>query len=169
MLVNQVVIAGEVLSANECNGLYELKMKVERPSGEVDEIDILSHDKLFGFCRVYGEVRSRQEHGLRPYVFAEELEKSDEEYINEGIIEGYICQKPFYKKLRTREVTAFMIAVDGKRTYYIPAVCWGKTARRVRDYEEGRKVVIKGRCQTRHYLKGSEDKLAREISAYDVI
>lgn len=103
------------------------------------------------------------------YVFADRIEPCEEYFENECVVEGYICQVPYYKRLRTREATAFMIAVEGKRTYYIPIVCWGRVARKVADFSEGKKVVIKGRCQVRHYLKEGNTRCAREISAYEVI
>lgn len=169
MDINAVVLAGEVTSVRECDGMYVHLLEVERPSGECDSIEVLSEERVSGFVRVYGEARSRQSKGLKPYVFADRIEPCEEYFENECVVEGYICQVPYYKRLRTREATAFMIAVEGKRTYYIPIVCWGRVARKVADFSEGKKVVIKGRCQVRHYLKEGNTRCAREISAYEVI
>lgn len=168
MDINAVVLAGEVISVRESDGMYVHLLEVERPSGECDIIEIVSEEKVKGFIRVYGEARSRQAKGLKPYVFADRIEPC-EHFENECVVEGYICQVPHYKKLRTREVTALMIAVEGRRMYYIPVVCWGRTARRLANYEEGKKIIVKGRCQTRNYLKEGKIKTAKEISAYDII
>ena len=169
MDINDVAITGEVISARKCNEMCELVVEVERPSGEKDLIEVLSKETAEGFVRICGEVRSRQNKGLSPYIYADYIMPIEEMYSNECVVEGHICQKPYYKKLRTREVTAFMVAIEGCRLYYVPVVCWGRTARRIAGYHEGDKVVIKGRCQTRNYIKGKEIKMAKEISAYEIM
>lgn len=169
MDINVVVLTGEVISVRESNGMYVHELEIERPSGECDIIEVLSEDKADGFIRINGEARSRQSRGLKPYVFADRIEPCEEQFENECILEGFICQVPYYKKLRTREVTAFMIALEGKRMYYIPIVCWGRVARKVANFEKGRKVVIKGRCQTRTYNKNGCIKEAKEVSAYEIM
>ena len=86
------------------NGIYQEKKK------RFNEGEKLS---------VYGTVRSRREgKELQLYVYADEIEKHSGPDINEVMLEGYVCSDPYFKEVKNRKLTQFLICSENKRKLY---------------------------------------------------
>ena len=87
------------------------------------------------------------------------------------MLTGYICKRPMIRTTPSgKQVCDLLIACNfGKdRTAYIPAVAWGKYARRSGKYLVGTEVLIDGRLQSRKYNKIIDSGISIEKTAYEL-
>lgn len=188
---NNVVLAGRIAGEFKLNHemfgekFYIADLEAERESGVSDFVPIMVSDRLVDVKRewsgkyvsVNGQFRSfnRHEgdnHKLVLSVFVEEMEILEGEK-NENVItlDGFICREPVYRTTPLgREITDILLAVN--RSYgksdYIPCICWGRNARFVSMLNVGTRLQIKGRIQSRNYIKRLPDGLEEERVAYEV-
>lgn len=173
MNINRVELWGKLKKAEKIvtrqgDEISTAWIEVERTSGKRDNLLVISDEEIKeGFAKVSGQIRSRRENnGLQVYIYAEHIGPNEDKiYANEVMLEGYVCSEPFFKEARSRTLKAFMVVNNGNRSYYIPSVCWGKNA--YNDIEVGDKVVIKGRFQSRLYIKEGKINETHEVSIYD--
>lgn len=188
---NNVVLAGRIAGEFRLNHemfgekFYIADLEVERESGVSDFVPIMVSDRLVDVKRewsgkyvsVNGQFRSfnRHEgdnHKLVLSVFVEEMEILEGEK-NENVItlDGFICREPVYRTTPLgREITDILLAVN--RSYgksdYIPCICWGRNARFVSTLNIGTRLQIKGKIQSRNYIKRLPDGTEDERVAYEV-
>ena len=176
---NQVTISGKIVSefkfSHELFGekFYFMDVKIPRLSGSSDVLPIMVSDRLMDVNQDYdgeivnvaGQFRSynrheEQKNRLILSVFATEIVFVDE--IEEGVrsnqiyLEGFICKEPIYRKTPLgREITDILIAVNRPygKSDYIPCICWGRNARFASGLEVGTRCIVKGRIQSREYMK----------------
>ena len=90
---------------------------------------------------------------------------------NEIYLNGYLCKSPVYRVTPFgREISDVLIAVNRayNKSDYIPAICWGRNARLVKNLSVGQNIKIFGRMQSRQYQKKiSEDETVTK-TAYEV-
>ena len=167
---------------------YSFPLTVERLSGNSDTLNILvRRDQLDDTAigpgtrlTVEGEVRSfnnRRANGARLVitVLATKLLSGGDADQNEVTLLGTLCKPP---NLRTtpmgREICDLMLAVNRHygRSDYLPCICWGVNARKAAAWDTGTRLRIKGRLQSRDYIKLTEEgavkRTAFEISAAEV-
>ena len=97
--------------------------------------------------------------------------KNEEDFINEVMIEGYLCKTPVYRITPFgREIADMLIAVNRSfgKSDYIPAIAWGRNARFVSTAEVGQKLYLMGRLQSRLYEKKLENGLVENRVAYEL-
>lgn len=96
---------------------------------------------------------------------------SDEDF-NRVALVGNLCRKPVYRRTPMgREITDLLLAVN--RSYgkadYLPCIVWGGMARQAARWEVGDQVRLRGRLQSRNYIKVQNqeavEKVAFEVSA----
>jgi len=96
----------------------------------------------------------------------------NEQNFNLCEMEGYICKNPIFRQTPLgRHICDLLIAVNNKnKCSYIPCISWGKNAFEVKDYKIGQKIYIKGRVQSREYIKQGEveTKVAYELSCMHI-
>lgn len=85
---------------------------------------------------------------------------------------GEIGRAPVYRITpRGMKVTDIILKVPSAFAEgyysYIPVICWGKAAEETGSWEEGTALVLKGRLQSREYLKRYEDH-EETLTAYEV-
>lgn len=115
-----------------------------------------------------GELRSENlrdpepgEGKTRIYIFAEVIAVNDPpaDSQNEVCLRGHICRRPVFP-VNSRvpggkgraAVARIMIAVSTQQSAaYIPCVCFGKQARRVKDMKQGDCVELYGRLASRRF------------------
>ena len=92
-------------------------------------------------------------------------------------LEGYICKMPRHRTTTktNRFITDLLVANNRKnrKSYYLPCICWGMTAKMASKFVPGDKVSIEGRFQSRHYSKLNDEGdiyeySIQEISATDI-
>lgn len=190
---NAVVLAGEVVGVPVYSheiygeGFYVFDMSIPRTSGNVDIVPVMVSDrmcdieniKLGDLYEVVGQFRSYNKHEekrnrLILSVFATELTPlNEDEFAGENDIDldGYVCKEPIYRKTPLgREIADILIAVN--RAYgksdYIPCITWGRNARFASTLEVGQRVQLKGRIQSREYVKKNDDGNEEIHTAYEL-
>ena len=167
---------------------FTFPLEVERLSGAVDTLNIIAAREL---CEAQdlkkgeritlrGEIRSynnRSGAGARLVltVLARSIERTSAQFENSVRLEGVLVKLPSYRKTPMgREICDLMLAVQGRygKSDYLPCIVWGIRAREAADWEVGQKLLLRGRMQSRKYIKatdnGQEEKTAFEISVSDV-
>lgn len=193
-MANQILLRGTLVELpqfsheNHNKRFYRFMLEVERLSGAVDLLPVLVPEHVLGamdvsggtMLSVQGQIRSfnsRSEAGRRLVisVYAENLETSDEEPVNQVTLTGTVCKEPVYRRTPLgREICDVMLAVNRPyhRADYIPCIFWGRTAGEVSAYEVGDSLSLTGRLQSRSYVKllenGSETRVAYEVSGMTV-
>ncbi len=140
----------------------------------MDQFDIRAGQRLV----IKGEVRSYNNRSgmgnkLVITVHAGQVEPawSDEDF-NRVALVGNLCRKPVYRRTPMgREITDLLLAVN--RSYgkadYLPCIVWGGMARQAARWEVGDQVRLRGRLQSRNYIKVQNqeavEKVAFEVSA----
>lgn len=190
---NLLTIAGEVISefmySHDVFGesFYIIDILVSRLSNSYDRIPIMVSERLINvkenaigkFIRVIGQFRSYNHHKnnrnhLVLSVFAREVSIKDEieeQKINYIFLNGNICKKPVYRKTPLgREITDILLAVQRPygKSDYIPCIFWGRNAKYVATFEVGSHIHLKGRIQSREYVKKireiEEKRIVYEVS-----
>lgn len=189
---NRVTVSGEIEKEFEFShdvygeGFYETTVSCMRLSGTIDHVPIMVSERLVDvkenwtgiYVRTRGQYRSYNKRvgsertRLILNVFVTEFEQIDEpDDENEVFLDGYICKPPVYRKTPLgREIAEFLLAVN--RSYnksdYIPCIAWGRNARFVSELNSGDHVRVRGRVQSRGYVKKFDDGTFEERTAYEI-
>ena len=168
---------------------YELILEVKRLSDQRDYLPITISERILDVSNkihrgdevgFLGEFRSynKQENDrskLILNVFAKEVFLGDlvEELGESNFVEltGFVCKTPVYRTTPfNREICDVLLAVNRKnfKSDYIPCIFWGRNARFMENQSVGCKVNIKGRIQSRIYLKKLPDGTSQERTAYEI-
>lgn len=173
---------------NHGRKFYRFLLEVNRLSGTADTLqviapeDVLEKMDLFQGDRigVRGQIRSFNVRGgagrkLLIFVYADEMETSTAEPINDVCLTGTICKPPVYRRTPLgREICDIMLAVNRqyRRADYLPCILWGRNAKEVSHAPVGTRLELLGRLQSREYIKvldtGPERRTAYEVSALSV-
>ncbi len=155
---------------------YRTRVEVKRKSNVVDYIPVMMGEEsiknIIGnasgkYVSVEGIYCSHNKNGKDGkrhtdiYMVADKVEIYDKEEdvgekinINEAYIEAYICKVPIYRTTPSgRKVAEMIIAINGRRTSYIPCIAWEKEINTVQSLKIGSFVRIKARMQSRNYKK----------------
>lgn len=181
----------EVINGDLGEKIYHTIISAKRLSGKEDcipvvfpehlmtkeEFDVESEISIRGQFRSYNRnVSGRNQ--LKLYIYVNEIcdKGGTDEKVNEIALAGFICKKPHYRVTPLgKEITDIMLAVDrsGGKNDYIPCICWWTNAKQTAELEVGDKITIRGRIQSREYIKrvnGQEEtRTAYEVSAREVI
>ena len=162
---------------------YRFSLEVERLSGAVDilpvltRLEVLEQVDLTGGSklRVEGQIRSHNfsddtGRHLQIFVHAEHITAEDGPPVNQVALLGTVCREPV---LRTtplgREICDMMLAVPRafRRADYLPCILWGRTAQQASACHTRDEVRLDGRLQSRVYSKYTESGLCQR-TAYEV-
>lgn len=170
---------------------YKLKLSTTRTSGAKDYINVIAREdlkeKIETISTGDGVVCTGKVQTLKDWTTGKVLVYVLADYIgkiegkrefwqdeNEVILKGEVAKAPIYRETpKGRHITDTTIKVESelqKTSFcYIPTVFWGKLAKSVKEYKEGDQIKIRGRLQSRDYIKKQEDKeelrTAYELSA----
>ncbi len=190
-----LILAGVIHTAPEFShkshdlNFVKFKLGIERLSGVTDCITVLAKEELVDslnirqgdFIKINGELRSfnnKSGIGNRLIItaFAYEINPCVKEYQNEIHLSGTLCKDAISRKTPLgREICDLMLAVNRKynRTDYIPCILWGSNAIRASVLTTGCDISIRGRIQSREYIKTigdiSETKTTYEVSAAELV
>ena len=191
---NQVSVSGKVASELEFShkifgeSFYSFKLNCKRLSGTYDLIPVIVSERFEVFNEltegkyvyIEGKFRSYNKHEenqtrLLLHVFPEKINLIDEneieEDVNKIIIDGVICKDVIYRETPLkREIADFLLAVNRPygKSDYIPCITWGRNARWASTFNVSDKVKIKGRIQSREYIKRISEKTEEVRVAYEV-
>lgn len=190
-------IAGEIEKQPDIYGarnLSRLYLEIERKSGsrqESDRVIIIygqeaeatpgqlvdgAYVMVMGQMQTYKEVPGGR---IVVFVLAEYVgvvtEKVEQQ--NGVYLEGDVARKPIHRTTPLgKKITEVTVKVPSAFTEgyfsFIPTICWGSDAEAAAEYQEGARVALEGRLQSRDYtkrLEGVEDVLtAYEVSAQHI-
>lgn len=190
---NQVTICGTISSKPTFNHevytekFYNFNVEIKRLSENTDTIRCVISDRLVdvskfdegsqvkitGKLRTFNEKKENEKVSLQVYVFVDSIEEIEEiKTINSVYLDGFVCKKPTYRQtLSGREIADILVAVNRPygKSDYIPCICWGRDARYVsNEVEVGQPIRIKGRIQSREYIKKISDTESITRTAYEV-
>ncbi len=172
--------------AARAQDFYTLPLEVRRLSGASDTLNVTLRAAALSALRagrieVEGELRSfNSRRGEWPRlvitVFARTLRAADCEE-DENLVElcGTLCKEPKLRRTPMgRDICDMLLAVNRSyaRSDYLPCICWGQTARACAAWEVGTRLALRGRVQSRRYLKltdaGTVERTAFEVSAAEL-
>ena len=173
--------------AARAQDFYTLPLEVRRLSGAADTLNVTLRVSMLPLLEgterieVEGELRSfNSRRGEWPRlviaVFARSIRAADEEE-DENLVElrGTLCKAPKLRRTPMgRDICDLLLAVNRSyaRSDYLPCICWGQTARESASWEVGTCLRLRGRIQSRRYLKlteaGTEERTAFEVSAAEL-
>lgn len=192
---NQIVLTGTIDSPFTYShdiygeGFYQTYICVARKSGTIDRLPVIVSERLIDVSKdwtgeevkVEGQIRSYNKHTgqqtrLLLSVFARSFEplsddEAKKENTNTVILDGFVCKQPFLRQTPLgREISDLLIAVNRpyRKSDYIPCVCWGRNARYATGLAIGERIILKGRFQSREYLKKIDDETTEERTAYEL-
>ncbi len=182
-------LAGRPLFSHSSRGaaFWQFPLSVLRLSGTADVLNVLMRQELLeqlpiaegDKLLVRGELRSfnnRRGEGARLVItaWAKELLLCEGEDENELNLLGTLCKAPNLRQTPLgRDICDLMVAVNRHygRSDYLPCICWGALAREASCWQVGDKLRIRGRVQSRRYLKlteeGSIERTAYEVSVLE--
>lgn len=192
---NMVYVKGRIVSglrySHEVFGekFYLLDIGAGRDSGYMDVIPLMVSEKLMDAGKDYagrtvsavGQFRSynRHEEGRRrlelsvfvqDISFPEEGEENSSTH-NQIVLDGFLCKEPVYRKTpKGREIADILLAVNRPygKSDYIHCIAWGRNAKQMARFDVGRAVKIRGRIQSREYVKQVSETEAENRVAYEV-
>lgn len=190
---NIVGLAGKVIGEVEkqqdiygARGLNRLYMEIERKSGRSDRVIVIYNQeaeetpgqiKDGAYVMVMGKMQTYKEvPGGRIVVFvlaeyvgvvSEQVEQQNGVYL-----EGDVARKPIHRTTpKGRKITEVTVKVPSAFTEgyfsFIPTICWGSDAEAAAEYQEGARVALEGRLQSRDYTKCLEG-VEVTLTAYEV-
>lgn len=165
--------------------IYRVSVEVERQSGAKDIVwleiperisedikrlntgdTILANGHLRSYIRMYA---SGGRHEVSVFVTDYYIVTEGNE--NDVSINGYICRQPIYRMTPLgREIGEAMVAVNRKygKADYIPCLFWGRNARFVSNLAVGDMLEVKGRLQSRIYVKNIGDGKLEQRTVYEL-
>ena len=173
--------------AARAQDFYTLPLEVRRLSGAADTLNVTLRAAMLplsdnaGRLEVEGELRSfNSRRGEWPRlvisVFARSIRPAGAEE-DENLVElrGTLCRAPKLRRTPMgRDICDLLLAVNRSyaRSDYLPCICWGLTARESALWEVGTRLALRGRVQSRRYLKlteaGTVERTAFEVSAAEI-
>lgn len=173
---------------NRGERFFTFPVAVRRLSGTIDTINIIGREKTLAnvnmtegcSLHIFGQLRSfnnKYNDGAKLVIslFARDIITENCENRNDILLHGTICKQPTFRTTPMgREICDFMLAVNRKygRSDYLPCIAWGTKAREVSTYEVGTVLSLRGRLQSRQYIKIIDntpyEKTAYEVSIIDL-
>lgn len=180
-MLNDVIEVGHVeKDVHLVEGTNRFEFCVPRKSGTKDrfivsvymdsECDLIANEKI----KLYGYMESKSSNGkLYVNVAATTIifDTEDDEGINEVCINGELCSDPAVRHTPLgKTITNIILRVRNSVTenYYIPIILWGDDAYKVAEMKAHDIINIKGRFQSREYIKRISDTETRTMMAYEV-
>lgn len=155
-------------------------MFAKRYSGVLDMFRCVIPHELTAYVEqgkeieIYGEVRTRKyyEDGKKRvmvYVLVKEVYSARPEAIatNSVLLDGFIAKPPIVRDTPSgKRICDVILAVNHSsgKSSYIPCILWGGSADIVGKKKIGDTLIVRGRLQSREYMKDGDLKVAYEVS-----
>lgn len=187
---NDACVSGQVIEEPELSHIrkdikfYRFVISNKRLSDVRDTIIVIAPDALLegkniksgdNIC-IEGEYRSYnnfETKRLELFMFAKYIYCCDEDtYYNRISLSGYVAKKCDLRvtPLSNRTILDVILAVNrmGNKSSYIPCIIWNLSDEEANDIKIGDKLSIKGRIQSRDYIKFYEEGRCEFKTAYEV-
>ncbi len=200
MDINVIDLYGKVILQEPTYTIHDKSytkyyVAVHRKSGKADALPVIVGGHLLKNCtvapgdfvKITGCLRSRNyyesgKRALQGFVHALAISAITEDEYNEATdrnivhMQGYVCM-PVTERLtkrKGRNIADIMLATARQncQTNYISCVVWGDQALEAADYQIGDKLDIKGRYQSRSYIRKVGENIVErviyELHVYEV-
>lgn len=194
---NTVGLVGEMVELEPIKNIcgfaytgYRMKIATPRLNGTMDELIVIFNEEsadysTFGednsidygsLILVQGHIQSLKDFGtgkvlvfiLADYMGVVNEQAELDNYVHlEGEIAKPIIGRETPKGKHIAEVTVKTPSLLHSASCYIPCICWQEAADKVADWQEGERVTIEGRLQSRIYVKRNGDEV-EEHTAYEL-
>lgn len=133
--------------------------KFSNPYKDNQEISIL------GNVRSYSKQLENGKNKVELYIFTYfdngELDKNDQEILNEFIIDGRICKIDELRSTKDGKSNIHFVVANNliiedsnqKLNSYLPCIAWGKLAKQISQMHVNDKIIISGELHSREYKK----------------
>lgn len=188
---NKLEIIGEIISEpvfsheSHNEAFYAFRLKSPRLSESYDILEVICEKTICDSFQkddtvhITGEFRSFNNYSgegnkLVLTIFVVDMIYASKEEcmssVNNLELNAFLCKKPIYRKTPFgREITDLLLAVNRKfnKSDYIPAIAWGRNARRTAALEIGDNIHTNGRIQSRNYKKKIDEETYEDRVAYE--
>lgn len=199
-LYGTILEAAKPAYTNRNGTFYKTYIRIPRAKDTIEDVlpvilnelqnQLLEHELLeFNLVKIEGKLLSHNIMGedgkrhldlsIRAYDLAILNEKFEPKKASNNItLEGYLCKEPKFRETPFgKKICDLLLAVNRERTYisdYIPVICWGAVAHKMKSAKVGDRISLSGRIQSRPYSKtlpnGSvETRIAYEVSGNTVL
>lgn len=185
LLVGRIETEPEYSHTHHNEEYYKFDISVKRYSGICDIIPVMVSSpildgRIFGkgdYISIKGVYRSYNPNDSRKVIFYVNIKNIDlineEINFNEITLEGYICKRGEVRTtaVSKRTILDVILAVNGSikvKPSYIPCIIWNITADDASELKVGDRILIKGRVQSRYYVKKYENETSEIKTAYEV-
>ena len=181
-MINKIKVTGNIVdikhefTTKKGTKIYKATIICPRLSGFSDNLPCYLNEKMLegikenDVVQIVGEIRTKINERHETYIFAKSVNAYTEDY-NDVELVGTIC-KPTRFRITPfgRKVTDLCIAVNSEsgKSYYIWSLAWSRNALFAKNLNVGDKVKIKGRLQSREYVKHYEDGTSEKVTVYEV-
>ena len=178
---NEVKLQGRIVRMECKDDTTKGIIEVERNSGVVDRIPFTTKHKVSihaDWVNVKGRLQTRNVKGKdgkkhkKMYIYADRISNQEiDYYCNKNEIEffGTLVHKDVLRKTpKGKTVMDIIVAVNGEDGSQYPSVIvWGNVAENVDCLPIGTDLYIKGRFQSREYMKETENGI-QVRTAYEI-
>lgn len=160
---------------------YAFTVSTRRLSGKIDEVYVFTCERpqlaVGDRAMILGELRVSREHrGTEPHcivhIYAAAIEAvEDKEDYNGVALNGTLVKNPVIRSTPSgRTIIDICVAVTRKSGIvdYVPCIAWESSVDVAKRLSFGSNVVIKGRIQSREYIKRYADDTHRVMTAREV-
>lgn len=191
--LNEIILAGTVAKSPVFDhsvlgeNFYIMTLASKRLSGFEDVLPVTVPERLLknadlssgagvfirGEIRSYSRFYDGRNH-LIIRVFAKDAENRTDPYardVNETRITGRVAKPVVYRTTPfSREIADLVVAVDHglMKRCILPAIAWGRNARKAELMSPGDPVRLTGRLQSREYVKKLPDGTEEKRTAYEI-
>lgn len=181
-MINSIKVTGNIVDIKHefttKKGIKVFKATIICPrlSGFSDNLPCYLNEKMLegikenDVVEIVGEVRTKISERHETYIFVKEVNAYTGDF-NDVEIAGNICKPPKFRIAPFgRKVTDLCIAVNSEsgKSYYIWTLAWSRNAMFAKNLNVGDKIKIKGRLQSREYVKHYEDGTSEKVTVYEV-
>jgi len=140
----------------------------------IDEKNINKEMCIGTAVKINANIRTRnyEENGIKKvdiYIFAYDIKQNNkkEKYMNQVLLEGYICKTPQIRYSATGNKLYLTILANNREggiVNYIPCVFFEKDTKKIAQIKVGDLIQVKGRFQSRNYKKNKNLKTTYEMA-----
>ena len=181
-MINSIKVTGNIVdikhefTTKKGTKIYKATIICPRLSGFSDNLPCYLNEKMLENIKendaveIVGEIRTKINERHETYIFVKEVNAYTGDF-NIVEIEGNVCRQPKFRVTPFgRKVTDLCIAVNSEsgKSYYIWSLAWSRNAMFAKNLNVGDKVKIKGRLQSREYVKHYEDGTSEKLTVHEV-
>lgn len=151
---------------------YSSILSVKRLSSVIDHITIITAnlpETIEGMYYVHGNIRVFNTHGhSKYYVYPDFMYQIEEPYQNQVELIGHVETVSERRKTPLGSyIRDVMLSIDDNKSISIPLIFWNALSSK--HFEQDQELHIKGRLQSRTYIKNNIIREILEVSVNEIL